>query len=68
MTVSEQLRQAINSDPRTVHRLSLDAELSPIQVWRFLRGQRALRTSPAVDRLCKVLGLELKPIQQKARR
>lgn len=67
MDVSERLRKAIESDPRTVNRIALDAGLSPIQVSRFLQAERTLRT-PAVDRLCKALALELRPKQRKARR
>lgn len=60
MGIVNELREAIKRDGRSVHALALDAGLSPIQVWRFIRDERGL-TTPAVNALCDTLGLELRP-------
>jgi hypothetical protein len=60
MSVSDELRRAIQRDGRSVYALAHEAGLSAIQIWRFLRDERGL-TTPAVDQLCDVLGLELRP-------
>lgn len=60
MSVSDELRRAIQRDGRSVYALARETGLSAIQIWRFLRDERGL-TTPAVDQLCDVLGLELRP-------
>jgi len=55
------------SGPRTVSRVALDAGCSPIQVFRFLRREREI-TTPVVDRLCRALGLELRPAGRSGRK
>lgn len=60
MGIVSELRKAIEQDGRTMYALSRDAGLSPIQLSRFIRGERGL-TTPAVDALCEALGLELRP-------
>lgn len=59
MGIITQLREAIQNDSRSLNGLARVAKLSPIQLSRFVRGERGL-TTPAVDALCEVLGLELR--------
>jgi DNA-binding phage protein len=66
MGIVSQLRKAVERDPRPVSRIAAKAGLSPIQLFRFVRGERGL-TTPAVDALCKALGLELTPKRRKGR-
>jgi len=64
MGIVSELKQAIERDGRSLNALARDAGLSPIQLSRFVRGERGL-TTPAVDALCETLGLELKPKRQR---
>lgn len=64
MGVVSDLRKAIERDGRTIYALARDSGLSPIQVSRFVNGERGL-TTPAVDALCETLGLELRPKRQR---
>ncbi len=66
MGVTDDLRKAIRADSRTVNALAREAGLSPIQVWRFLNDERGL-TTPGVDALCNVLGLELRSKRNRKR-
>ena len=59
-TVSEQLKGAIRSDPRSVYAIAKAAGLAPIVVSRFLTGEREIKTS-TMGKLCDVLNLELRP-------
>ena len=59
-TMAEILRSGILADERTVNAICVDAGIrSPINLWRFLRDERTLKL-PAVEKLCGVLGLELR--------
>lgn len=60
MGVSTELRKAIRSDGRSLNQLARDAGCDPAQLSRFLRGQRGL-TTDAVEKLCNLLKLELRP-------
>lgn len=60
MGIVKDLRGAIERDGRSINALARDAGLSPIQLSRFIRGERGLNT-PAVDALCEALELELRP-------
>ncbi len=60
MPISTDLRKAIERDKRTWFALARDAKMSPIQLSRFIRGERRLTTS-TLDELCEALGLELWP-------
>jgi len=60
VSITRELREAIERDGRSINALARTTGLSPIQVSRFIRGERGLNT-PAVDALCEALGLELRP-------
>lgn len=60
MGIVKELQAAIERDGRSLRALARDAGVSPIQVSRFVRGERGLN-SPAVDALCEALGLTLTP-------
>ena len=56
--ISEALRRAIQSSPKSVYQICKDAGISQIVVSRFLSGERDIRLATA-DRLAKVLGVEV---------
>lgn len=56
--LKDEIRRAIGRDFPNTRNLALAARLSPIQLSRFLNGERTL-TAPCIDRLCEVLGLKL---------
>jgi hypothetical protein len=66
MGIIKELQDAILNDGRSQYALAKAAGLSPIQLGRFVRGERGL-TTPAVDALCEVLGLELRAKRRKSR-
>jgi transcriptional regulator with XRE-family HTH domain len=68
MGITKDLQASILKDGRSQYALAKAAGLSPIQLGRFLRGERGL-TTPTVDALCEVLGLTLtpKPKRRKSR-
>lgn len=66
MSISSDLRKAIERDERSWCALARDAGMSPIQLTRFIRDERGL-TTPTVDALCEALGLELRPKRRKGK-
>jgi transcriptional regulator with XRE-family HTH domain len=56
MSIAKQLKSAIESSGKSQYQLAKEADISPIQLTRFLRGDRDLRLATA-DRLATVLGL-----------
>jgi plasmid maintenance system antidote protein VapI len=56
--LSEQLRQAIRDDGRTLGQLARATGVDTPRLSRFVRGQRRL-TLPAVDAVAAALGLRL---------
>jgi DNA-binding Xre family transcriptional regulator len=60
MTISNQLKGALNGSGMTVYRLSRESGVDKAVLYRFLSGERRTLTLATVDRLCKCLGLELK--------
>jgi DNA-binding phage protein len=67
-TLTETLQQAIRESGLLANEVARRAKVTPGQLSRFLSNQRTL-TLPSVDRICKVLGLELRRVsrQRKAR-
>ncbi len=63
MTLSETMRHAIRRDGRTLSALAIAAGLDRGQVVRFFNADREL-TLPGADKLCKALGLELRPVHR----
>jgi len=63
LTVSETLRKAIEDaygNGITSYRIAKDAGIAISQIDRFSIGERTLRLE-TVDKICEVLGLELRP-------
>ena len=58
--VVEELKRAIAQDGRSFNQLGRDAAIDPGQISRFVRGMRDLSLS-AAGRVCRALGLELRP-------
>ena len=56
--ISDALRRAIQSSPKSVYQLCKEAGISQIVVSRFLSGERDIRLATA-DRLAKALGIEM---------
>lgn len=61
--VSEALRKAISGSGLTPYAIAKSAGMSPQIITRFLRGERGL-SLVVIDRLCRVLGLELTPAKR----
>ena len=61
MTVSEKLRKTIENSPSTLYRLAKEADIDWGTLQRFVNGTRPNIRIETVDKLCALLGLELKP-------
>jgi len=59
MSISEQLRQAIEKSPETYYRIAKDAGIDWGTLQRFVDGSRPNIRIETVDKLCAYLGLEL---------
>lgn len=68
MTISEQLKTAIQAQDATLYRISRDAEVDWGTLQRFLDGSRPNVRIDTVDKLCEYLGLELRPKRKAAKR
>ena len=62
--IEQQLRDAITASGRSLNQLSQESGVNDSQLSRFLRGQRSLTMATAAL-LCKVLGLQLCPVEVK---
>lgn len=60
MSVSETLREAIRRDGRSLNQLARDSGCDDSVLSRFMRDERTI-TARVLDRLCNVLGLDLRP-------
>ncbi|XZE17733.1 helix-turn-helix domain-containing protein [Pirellulaceae bacterium SH449] len=56
--ISDALRRAIQSSPKSIYQICKEAGISQIVVSRFLSGERDIRLATA-DRLAKALGIEV---------
>ncbi len=56
--ISDALRHAIQSSPKSVYQICKETGISQIVVSRFLSGERDIRLATA-DRLAKALGIEV---------
>lgn len=54
------IRDAIRNDGRTLYRLALDSNVNSAVLGRLMSGKRDVNLRTA-DRLCRALGLELRP-------
>ena len=61
MTISRQLRAAINASDATLYRIAKNAVVDWGTLQRFLDGSRPNIRIDTIDRLCEELGLELRP-------
>lgn len=57
------IRRTIKADGRTMYRLAKDSGLPYQTLHRFASGQREDLVMGTAWRLCKVLGLELRPMK-----
>jgi transcriptional regulator with XRE-family HTH domain len=64
--IEKQLKQAISKTKMSRYRIAKESGLTESQLSYFVNGKRSL-TLPAAAKLAKVLRLELKPIEKKAR-
>lgn len=67
MSISDQLRAAIEAQDATLYRLAKDAEVDWGTIQRFLDGTRPNIRIDTIDRLCECLGLELRPKKGRAK-
>jgi len=65
MSISEQLRQAIEKSPETYYRIAKDAGIDWGTLQRFVDGSRPNIRIETVDKLGAYLGLELTATAQK---
>ena len=73
MSIRAALKSAIEASDKSLYQLAKEAEISPIQLTRFLRGERDLRLAPptkwptcwgshsAEIRAARLFALELEP-------
>jgi hypothetical protein len=61
MTISDQLRAAIEASDSTFYRIAKDAAVNWSALQRFVDGTRPDIHISTVDKLCEQLGLELQP-------
>jgi ribosome-binding protein aMBF1 (putative translation factor) len=64
-TLEQIIRRAIEQDGRPADKLAAASGVDQGIISRFIRGDRTM-TLPTADKLCRVLGLELRPRQRKA--
>ena len=62
------IRAAIERDGRSLYRIAQEADVSYQALHPFARGQREDIVLSTADRLCRVLGLTLRPVQSKRRK
>jgi DNA-binding Xre family transcriptional regulator len=61
MTISDQLRAAIEAADATFYRIAKNANVNWSALQRFVDGSRPDIRISTVDKLCESLGLELQP-------
>ena len=62
----ELIRDAIRRDGRSVYRLALDCGVNQGVLGRFVRGERDMNLRTA-EKVCRALGLELRPVRGKGK-
>jgi DNA-binding Xre family transcriptional regulator len=68
MTISDQLRAAVEATDATFYRIAKDAGVDWGTLQRFVDGSRPNIRIDTVDKLCAQLGLELRPKSKHGRR
>jgi DNA-binding phage protein len=63
MDIEKALLQAVRRDERSQYRLAKDAGLAVAVLQRFVSGERSITLGTA-SKLCKALGLELRPAKR----
>lgn len=66
MGIEASLKRAVRSDSRSRYRLAKDAGIAVAVLQRFESGERSITLGTAC-RLCRALGLELRPVHAKRR-
>ncbi len=62
-SVSDQLREAIEAGPMSRRQISKATGLDESVLSRFVHGKSGLAV-PSIDKVCKLLRLELRPIKK----
>lgn len=57
------IRDAIRKDGRSLYQLWKDTGIAQAVLGRFMRGERDMNLRTA-DRVCRALGLELRPVRK----
>ena len=67
MSISEQLREAIERSPQTYYRIAKGAGVDWGTLTRFVDGSRPNVRIDTIDKLCDYLELELRPRSSNSR-
>lgn len=62
---ANRIRERIKADPRTIYRISKDAGIAPTVLQRFMLRERENITIQTAEKLCRVIGLDLRPVEEK---
>ena len=68
MTISDQLRAAIDKADVTLYRIAKDSQVDWGTIQRFMDGTRPNIRIDTMERLCEYLGLELRPKKKRSSR
>ena len=63
----ERIRKAIRADGRSLYRLAKDAGIDVAPLQRFVKAEQTFRL-PTAEKVCRVIGLDLRPIKGQKRR
>ena len=67
LTWNEIARRAVHADGRSIYALARDSGLGIGPMQRFAAGENGL-TMTSAEKLCRVLGLELRPVTRRTKR
>ncbi len=62
----DRIRRAIKGTGKSLYRVAKDAGIDVAPLQRFMKCEQTLRL-PTAQKLCKVVGLDLRPVGRKGR-
>ena len=62
-SLSSVIERTIRADGRSLYRIAKDADVAVAVLQRFMSGERGI-TLRTADRICPVIGLELRPVKK----
>lgn len=63
-TLAQVIRDAIENDGRSLNAIAKAADVAYQSLHPFVRGQRDEIALSTADRICRVVGLELRPVKR----